>query len=104
MDALHDLLNEIRRLQLLVCTYSREANGAAAEFPFEQVTQGLRISPEECGTVVRRLSLEGLVEPIHSPGMRGPRAVRLTAEGRQVLEAMGGAPRHGPMAMPPASA
>jgi DNA-binding MarR family transcriptional regulator len=90
-DALRELLDEIRRLQLLVCAYLPDGEDRAPELPFDKVQEGLHISPEECGTVIRRLSLEGLLESIHAPGLRGPQAVRLTSEGRRLLEAMGAA-------------
>jgi DNA-binding MarR family transcriptional regulator len=89
MDELRNLLDEVRRLQTLVCAYSPETDGGSPDFPIERVREDLHISPEECGTVIRRLSLEGLVEAIHNRGERGLQAVRLTSEGRQRLRSMG---------------
>lgn len=85
MDALQDLLDEIHRIQCLVCACRRRPSGPDGELATGEMLEVLRLSPAECGRVVRSLTADGLFEPVPDPVHPLPRAIRLTDSGREYL-------------------
>lgn len=104
MDAIKDLLEEIQRIQCLVCAFHHDGPEDRGVLPTHELIEVLRISPAECGQVVRALTAEGLFEPVPDPLHPLPRALRLTEVGRSYLRQWNdslppGAPRVSPRAV-----
>lgn len=90
MDALQDLLDEIQRIQCLVCACRQGRVRPDAELATCELLHELRLTPAECGRVVRSLTAAGLCETVPDPGHPLPRAIRLTDDGRRYLERWSG--------------
>lgn len=90
MDVLHDLLEEIYRIQCLAYL-GRGAEPTAVG----DLLHALRISPGELERVVRALSDDGLLEADRSPEHPLPRSVRLTPDGRERVARWRDRPRAG---------
>jgi DNA-binding MarR family transcriptional regulator len=87
MDPVRDLVEEIKRLQLLASLYDRGLPRRRPPRSLETVSGALRICPQECGTIARHLIGCGLVEEAAGEE-RGPRdRLRLTEAGLRRVEA-----------------
>lgn len=85
MDPFKDLLDEIQRIQCLVCAYHRDGPEERGVLSTRELLELLEISPSECGRVVSTLTSEGLFESVPDPLHPLPRALRLTDVGRRYL-------------------
>lgn len=91
MDALQDLLDEIQRIQCLVCACRHDGSPERGLLPTRELLDILRISPSECGRVVTSLTAEGLFETVSDPLHPLPLGLRLTDDGRRYLRRWGDA-------------
>jgi DNA-binding MarR family transcriptional regulator len=85
MDALQSLLDEIKRLQLLVCAQRNERRGRIGALTLDDAVRELRISAEECGRVARQLSRDGLLELLEGDPPARHGCVRLTERGKEIV-------------------
>jgi predicted DNA-binding transcriptional regulator len=90
MDALRNLLEEIKQLQLLVCLHRQNRTETQRELTLHEVSGQLHISPEECGAVARRLIDKGWIENVPVRAASPAPQLRLTREGISQLHSWAG--------------
>lgn len=82
MDAVQQLLVEAERVQCLGYLARAEVGHPV---PTRDLMEALHFTPSRCGTVVSRLTRDGLVRPRAEERYRLPRELELTEAGRAAM-------------------
>jgi Mn-dependent DtxR family transcriptional regulator len=83
MNTGRQLVNQIRRKQLLVCAYRSDEEPGRAAVTEQELTSLMQIGSEDCSALVHRLSSRGLIANEADGG------IHLTDRGQRLLERMG---------------
>ena len=90
MKDTHNLIQQIRRKQFLICAYGESQNGVRHPVTLEKVADLLQMTSPVCEVLARRLSARGLINLIEDE--LGAASIHLTGRGERLLARMGQRP------------